>query len=89
MSNYQPHLCVTDAEGRRFHITPDGHSRINGTSRSVHKGGVLTCPDGLLADSPTAFPPIRFGEPTAPRVTGDDLVLLTWDQLQRLIGQGR
>ena len=49
----------------------------------------VTVPDGLLADSPTAFPPIRFGEPTAPRVTGDDLVLLTWDQLQRLIGQGR
>ena len=50
---------------------------------------MLTCPDGLPADSPTAFPPIRFGELTAPRVTGDDLVLLTWDQLQRLIGQGR
>ena len=87
MSNYQPYLCATDAEGRRFHITPDGSSRINGPSRCVHKGGRLTCPDGVDADSPAAFPPVQLN--LLPRVTGDTLVLLTWDQLQRLIGQGR
>ena len=87
MTNYQPYLCATDQEGRRFHVTADGTGRVNGTSRIVHKGGVLTCPDGMLADSPTDFPPISERNPR-PTVADDDLVALTYGQLRRLIEQG-